>query len=222
MIAVAAGNELGIDPMHCAILAVGDTRRIAFQTVQRHVSGIVDDLQVASGCSLHQVAGNLSLTVNHDLSASQRANIYADHPFTIGKVKTVMWQSLGMHPGTQTQLIHEVGRRAFQHTRANAAQHIVGRRPFHDHDIDAFRAQQMPEHQPGGPSANDGDLGFHDALSSKSRLTGAYRATANPDMAGAAEYLDNSPENRTATMRRNAQDRLFLLALAHSLLDYPT
>jgi hypothetical protein len=56
-------------------------------------------------------------------------------------------QAMGMHALADTGFVHQLDRALFQHTGADAAEHIVGAALFEHDGVDAGLVQQGPEQQ---------------------------------------------------------------------------
>ena len=125
--------------------------------------GLVDHLEPALLARVHQVAGQLGLAVDHDLLAGQLGDVDADQPLAVGEVEAVVRQALGLEPRIEPEPLHQRDGDLLEHAGADAAEHVIGRLPLEHHALDALGAQQVAEQQPGGPGADDADLGLHAA-----------------------------------------------------------
>ena len=163
MEAVAADDELRVDPRRRAVSGEGHERRDAVDVVQRDVLRLVQDRQVALRRRVHQVARHLGLAIDGDVLAGERLDVDTDQMVGGGEVEAFLHQPLGPQPLVEAQSFHQVGRHRLQHARTDTAEDIGRRLAFDDHAVDACRAQQMPEQQARGTCADDDDRGLHRA-----------------------------------------------------------
>ncbi len=154
-----------------SVLVVGDKWRIALDIVQRNVGGLVDHLQPAFWCGIHQVAGHFGLAVNRDMLAGQAKRVDPDQPFTIGKRKALFEHPFRVQTGIDAQPVQQIGGCPLQHAGTNAAQHIIGRSALDDNAVDPLCTQQMAEQQSRWSSADYRDLCFHPNCCSRSCST---------------------------------------------------
>jgi len=87
---VAPDNEVCIDPFLAAILAVNRERRGTGEITQDDVVDIVDNIQPAFGRGVHQVPGQLSLAIDHNLLAGEFGDIDPGQTLAIGQVESVV------------------------------------------------------------------------------------------------------------------------------------
>ena len=97
---------------------------------------------------------------------------------------------------------HQIDRALFEHAGADALDHVLPAPVLEDHGIDATQMEQVAEHQPGRPRADDPDLcacGLHDRIprvimTEKSDVVGSLlRPTYLLDARGALERGELAP-----------------------------
>ena len=158
MKAVAAGDEIGLDPLFDAVDAEGHRRPVVGEIMQRDIRSTIDDLDPAGRRRIHQVARHLGLAVDGDALAGQRGDVDADQMFAIGEVEAIFDHPLGGQSRAEPELVEQIGRAAFEHPGADPPEDVIGRLALdHDH-VDPLGAQQMREQQPGGSRADHRDL----------------------------------------------------------------
>lgn len=75
-----------------------------------------------------------------------------------GRLDAVMDQVFPVQPRRHADLVQQLDRALFEHTRAYPRQHVVAVLALDDDRVDAAGVQQRPEQQTGRASADDGDL----------------------------------------------------------------
>ena len=120
-----------------------------------------DDVETSVRRRTDQVLGKLGLSVDDHLLPGELVDLDADQALAIGEVEACLHQPFAIHPRREPELLHQVGRDAFQHAGADPSLHMFTGLPLDDDGVDARLAQQMPEQEPGGPGANNGDLCPH-------------------------------------------------------------
>ena len=159
MVAVAAGDPVALERVRATVVLPVDPGRIAVETVQRDVVGLVDRDRAAGRAGVHQVAGDLGLTINGHPLADQRVQV---DPMTLAverELDAVVRQAFGVAAGIHARLTQQRHGAGLEHAGADAAEHVVGGLPLQDHRVDAGAMQQLAEQQAGGASADDRDLG---------------------------------------------------------------
>ena len=76
-----------------------------------------------------------------------------------GEVDAVVPHALAREAPADADLAHQVHRPLLEHARAHALDHVLPAAVLEDDGVDALEMQQMPEHQAGGPGADDAHLG---------------------------------------------------------------
>jgi hypothetical protein len=163
VIAVAAGDERGVDALLGAIPGEGQERGIAVDPVDRDVARLEDDLEPARGSRVDQVAGDFGLAIDGDVSTSQRGDVDADDAVVGGEVEAVLDHALGVEALIDAEFVEQVGRDGLEHPGANAVVDMGAGLAFDDDAVDSRRAQLVPEQQPRRAGADDRDLGLHEA-----------------------------------------------------------
>ena len=70
-----------------------------------------------------------------------------------------MFEALPLQSITESGLDHEINRVLFEHAGTNGSFYLFAGAAFQDNRIDSLQMQQMREHQPGGTTTDDSDLG---------------------------------------------------------------
>ena len=81
-----------------------------------------------------------------------------------GEMNSVVEHAFALHARADAGFDEEVARPLLDQTGADAALDVVAAAVFQDHALHALEVEQMRQHQPGGPGADDADLGAHLAL----------------------------------------------------------
>ena len=161
MKAVAAGNEVTLDFPLPSVEPVADARTVAVEVVQGHILRLVLREKAVGGASIHQVAGDLGLPVDHHRLAGESAKVDAVAHAIDTELRPVVDQALAMHALAGTGFVDQVDPHLFDHARTNAAQDIVRRLPFEDDIVDAVPMQQLAKQQARRTGADDHNLGAH-------------------------------------------------------------
>src|SRR5690606_15091963 len=110
-----------IGAMGDAILGPGDVRT-AVEIMEGDVLCFIDRLAFAR---LHQVARDLRLAIDGDLSSDERGKVDAMAVTIKGDVRAVMDNPFGVEPLADLGALHEVDRALFKHAGTDAAEHVV-------------------------------------------------------------------------------------------------
>lgn len=114
---------------------------------------------------IHQVAGDLGLTVNDDSLAGQVCNVDTDQSFTIGQVETHFDQPFGFEARVQPQPLHQADSDLFEHASANAGEDMFAGLAFDHEAINTLGPQQVTKQQACRASTDNGNLRFHNHTS---------------------------------------------------------
>ncbi len=160
--AITSGDEIAINALYSRASQIGEIRLIALEVIGRDVGGFVNDDTPHLVARVIQIAGDLGLAVDGDRStARQRFEIDPlDAPIE-GKVDTAMHSPLPVEPFPDTGGAQHVGQALFEHTGADATQHIITGALFEDNAIDAVAMKDLAEQESGRSATDDPDLGFH-------------------------------------------------------------
>ena len=161
MEAVAADDEVGVQALLGAAVAVAQMRAVAVEAVRLHVLGLVDGGAAGLAAVVHEVARDLGLAVDHDLLAGQRVQVDAQPALAEGHLEAVVRQALRVQPRGHAGFAQQVHRHLLQHAGADAAEHVLGAALLEHDVVDAGAVQQRTEQQAGRAGADDGDLGAH-------------------------------------------------------------
>ena len=158
--AVATGNKVAGNFKRLTVFLEPHTGLVGVKVQHLHLAGLVIRGQTGLRARVHQVAGDLSLSIDHHvLAAGERGQI---HPVALtGKqhVKAAVHQAVAVHACAHTGLVEQVHGDLLEHASADAAQHVVRALALHNHRVDTGLVQQLAQQQTGGTCANNGDLG---------------------------------------------------------------
>jgi hypothetical protein len=188
MIAIATRNEAGINPAVSIILAESQIGRVALYVMQRNICCLINDLQPALRCRIHQIARDLGLAIDGDMLAGQFICADPNQPLAIGNAKAVFEQAFLVQPFIDIQPVQQVSGGPLQHACADAAQYVVGACPLHDNAVDALSAQQMAEQQSRRTCTDYGDLRLQNCCSR------SYGRVAARDMVMAVQQPGLGPK----------------------------
>ncbi len=93
MEAVAADDEVGLQALFAAAVAVADVRLVAVEAVRLHVLGLVHGGPAGLPAVFHEVARDFGLAVDHDLLAGQRAQVDAQPALAEGHLEALVRQA---------------------------------------------------------------------------------------------------------------------------------
>ncbi len=168
MEAVAAGDEVAVEALLSAVLAIRDVRLRAVEAVHGDVLGAVDRRQSRGGPGVHEVARELGLAVDQDALAAGQCVQIDSVPLAAGKdLEAGVHETLAMHSRADAGLVEQVDADLLEHPGADAAEHVVGRLPLEHDGIDARSVQELPQQQARRPGSDDRDLGAHVAHSER-------------------------------------------------------
>jgi hypothetical protein len=141
---------------HCsvglALAGVVHHRLRALQAVQAHVLAFIDGGQAGGGAGLHQVAGDLGLSVHHHMAAGQAFEVDAVQRAVEGEFGAVVDQPFRVQPFADAGLAQQLHGGVLQHAGADAAEHVLAGALLEDDVVDAGLVQQLAEQQPRGPA----------------------------------------------------------------------
>src|SRR5262249_44410953 len=148
--AVAAGDEVAGDLLHVAADAVGYARTVAEDVVHADVAGGVDGLCASDRAAVHEVAGDLGLSVDHHRLAGELLERDSMADTVDANLHARVHETVAVHAAANAGFVEKIARDLLDDARADAAQHIFGGLPFQDDVVDAAPVQQLAEEQAGG------------------------------------------------------------------------
>ena len=141
---VAAGDEIGLNPVANTVLEVAHAGLRAVKSLDYHLIGVVHGGLARHTAGVHQVARDLRLSIDHHPLAGQPQQVDAVALAAETQLDAVVRQTLLLHPARHAGLLQQVDRGLFEYAGANAAQHVIGAALL-DHDVgDAAAAEQLP------------------------------------------------------------------------------
>ena len=160
---VAPGDEIALDFMRLAALAVADRRMICIEIVYRDVFSLIDNLRAGGMERIVQVLRHLCLAIDHDgLTAGQFHKIDG-MTFTVKtQFDPAMEQAFFMHPLAHLGLIQQVHGALFEHTGADGGFDLFAGTRFEHDGVDAAQMKKMGKKQARRPGADDANLGAHE------------------------------------------------------------
>src|SRR5690606_2438861 len=129
--AVAAGDEVAVDPMLAAVLAIRHVRLRAVEIVQRDVLGLVNGRQPGRGARFHQIARELGLTVARDAAAAgEPAEIDTVAPAADEDLEAAVDEALPAHPLADPGFLEQIDGHLLEHAGTNSAEHVFAGMPL--------------------------------------------------------------------------------------------
>src|SRR5690606_35025624 len=176
--AVAARDEIAIEPMLAAVLAIRDVRLRAVEIVNRDVLRLVNRRQPLSCARLRPGARALGVAGVRDAPAARepgRVDALAFAPRE--DLAALVPAAFAMHSLADAGFVEQVHGDLLEHPGADAAQHVFAGPALEDHGVDAGLVQQLTEYQAGRAGADDCDLGSHERLPSRLRRAAPNRSS---------------------------------------------
>ena len=183
---VAAADEVAGELFLLAVVAEANFRRAAGEIVHAHVARLEQNLPAVGEPPLGQVLHHLLLAVDGHALADELAEIDVVQGAAEGKIDAVVEHAFALHARAGAGLDQEVARPLFDQAGADAAFDVIAASVFQDDALHALEVEEMRQHQPGGPGADDTDLRAHLALPIVPALTliGTARSQARRDRLG--------------------------------------
>jgi hypothetical protein len=97
------------------------------------------------GARLHQIAGDLGLTIDSDGLADQLAEIDAVSPAAEADLDALMDETLAVQSRSDTGAFQKTDRSLFDQPRSDAAQHIFAATLLDDHVVNSVLLQKLPK-----------------------------------------------------------------------------
>jgi hypothetical protein len=158
--AIAARDEVALDGVGLVVFVVCDTGFGAVELVHLHVVGFVNGRQACRQAGVHQVAGNLGLTIDHDVFATREVvHVDAMARALEQQIEAAMYEAFFVHALADPRFIKQVHGHLLQYASADAAQDVIARLALNDDGVNAGFVEQLPQQQSRGACANDGNLG---------------------------------------------------------------
>ncbi|PAV93217.1 hypothetical protein WR25_22854 [Diploscapter pachys] len=162
MEAIAAGDVIALDPVLATVLVERQVRPRPLDVMGLDIVGRIDDRRPTQLASLHQVAGDLGLAVDHHrLASGQCLEVKTLAMTTDQQLDPFMDQPFAIHALGHAGFAQQLDRALFEHAGTDAPQHIVRGLALDDQRIDAGVVQQLAEQQAGRAGADDCNLSLH-------------------------------------------------------------
>ena len=142
MIAVAAGDQVTVDPVRDPVLSVTHRRAITVEIMNLDILGLIDRVAAAGLADLAQIAGDFGLAIGgHNLAVGVLRQADGNGFIVKGQLQGVMRNAFGGKPVTRTGPVDQVNGRLFQNAGPDPRQHIVLRLAFKNHIVDAGKVE---------------------------------------------------------------------------------
>jgi hypothetical protein len=164
VIAVASGDEVALEHMRLAILAVLHPRAVAIEIEQPHVAGFVDGRGARSGAGVHQVVGHLGLPVDHHMTVDEAGEVEAVRVTVKTQFHAVVDEAFPVHAFAHADRIEQFDRALFENPGTNSAQHVFGAAPLQNDGVHAGALENASEHQTSRSCADNGNLSSQSIL----------------------------------------------------------
>src|SRR5579863_8305466 len=155
VIAVAAGDEIARQFMCPAVARVAHRGMRAVEPVDAHILCLEYQSRARRDAGLHEILGDLGLTVNRDGAAGQALQVDAKGLPGEPESEPVVDQSFAQHPLADVRLHEQVHGALFQDAGADAAGDIIAAPAFEDDAVDAVLVQQLRQQKTRRAGADD-------------------------------------------------------------------
>ena len=176
---VAAADEVAGDLLGFAVVPEGDARRRPGDVVNGDVGGLEQDLSAIRKSARNKILDHLLLAVDGDALPDQLDEIDVVQRAVEAEVEPVVEQALALHPLADAGLDQQIARPVFDQAGADAAFDVGAAAVLQNDGIDALKMQEMRQHQPGRPGADDPHLRSHPSLPTWSPVCQIGEATAS-------------------------------------------
>src|SRR5215813_6554085 len=158
---VATADEVAGELRLLTVVPKVNLRRAAAKIVNAHVARLEQNLAAVGEPPRDQVLHHLLLAVDGHALADELAEIDVVQGAAEGKIDAVVEHALALHARADAGFDQEVARPLLDQAGADAALDIVAAAVFQDDALHALEVEEMRQHQPGGPAADDTDLRAH-------------------------------------------------------------
>src|SRR5262249_29388957 len=139
------------------------------EVMHAHLLDLEQDLPTVGEPACDQVLDHLLLAVDGNAAADERLEIDLVQHAVHAELDTVVEHGLALEPLADAGPDQEIGRPMLDQAGADAAFDIVAAAVFEDDALDPVEMQEMRQHQPRRPRADDADLGAHRQPSAAAR-----------------------------------------------------
>ncbi|MEZ5741696.1 MAG: hypothetical protein R3E68_21200 [Burkholderiaceae bacterium] len=158
--AIAARDEVAIDPVGPSVFGVRNPGPGQIDIVQADLFDLVDD-QPAGGITRRvQVFGDRRLAIGHHRAAGVLLDVDEEAlVVSPGDAGAVVHAALRVQPPAKAMLAKHLDRATLEYAGADPLQHVGARGLLENQAVDAGPVQDVSEHQAGRTAADDDDLG---------------------------------------------------------------
>ena len=164
MKAVAAADEVAGQLLVLAVVPEPDFRGLAGEVMDADVGRLEQDLAAIGEPPVDQILHHLLLAIDGHALADELAEIDVVQGAAEAEIDAVVEHAFALHARAHADLDQEVARPLLDQSGADAALDIVAAAVLQHDGLDARQMQEMRQHQPGRPGADDTDLRAHSAL----------------------------------------------------------
>jgi hypothetical protein len=162
---VGADDEVALEGLLLPFVGEPDRGPVAVDALHTRVGDAEPDVAAIGEPLGDEVLQHLVLGVNRHGPAT--GGLEQVDPVQLpaeGEVDPVVDEPVAAQPVTHAGLGHQVHGALFQHPGLDGLLDVVAGAQVDHHGLDPAQVQQVRQHQPGGPGADDSDLYAHDKL----------------------------------------------------------
>ena len=152
MKAVTPGDEVAPNLAVGIVLAKSYSRLFRFQIVNTDTGNLKLERFSGAATRRNQIFDDFVLAIHRDPPACQRRHVNATAFSEHVEIDAVVEHALALEPRTHTVLHHELDRRLFQNSCADALDHVILGTIFDDDGIDSCQVNRWPSIRPAGPA----------------------------------------------------------------------
>ena len=146
MKAIAPGDEVAGDFLHPAVFLVRDARPITAEIVNDDIVGLIDRGQVGALARVHQIAGQLRLTVDsHILATRQAVHVDAAPTAAPEHLEATVDHTLSVQARADARLIQEVDADLFENAGPDPTEDVFAGLALQNYRVDSRPGQQLAE-----------------------------------------------------------------------------
>jgi hypothetical protein len=146
-------------------VAKPNARSVGFEIVHADIFGVEMQRPARREARFDQIVNDFVLAIDRDGPASRKfRHVDAVTDASEGEVDAVVSHAFPREPIAHADLVHQIDRSLFEHTRAHTFDDMLTTPVFDDDRVDALEVEEVPEHETSRPSAYDAHLsaGDHD------------------------------------------------------------
>ena len=168
--AVTTGDEVAVNSVGGAVLAVRQPGRIGIYIVRHHVLGLIHDYTARGIPGVEQVAGDLGLSVDRDVRCGQVLEVDAVALTAERHSDTLVSLRLPFKALVYPRLAQQGDRALLDDPGPYATENVVAALPLQYHAVDSTPVQKLGQKKAGRAGTDDANLRFH------ARVSGALSA----------------------------------------------